>query len=34
MEERVKMLGVSFELWSRENPGARISFTIPLPREE
>lgn len=31
MEERVKILGGSFELWSRENQGTRISFTIPTP---
>jgi two-component system NarL family sensor kinase len=33
MEERVKMLGGSFELWSQENRGARISFSIPRPQE-
>jgi signal transduction histidine kinase len=33
MEERVKMLGGVFELWSQENRGARISFSIPRPRE-
>lgn len=33
MEERVKMLEGSFELWSQKNRGARISFTIPLARE-
>jgi PAS domain S-box-containing protein len=33
MEERVKMLGGTFELWSQENRGARISFSIPRPRE-
>ncbi len=31
MEERVKILGGSFELWSQENRGTRISFTIPIP---
>jgi PAS domain S-box-containing protein len=34
MEERVKMLGGAFELWSQKKRGTRISFTIPLPREE
>lgn len=31
MEERIKILGGSFELWSQKNRGTRISFTIPLP---
>jgi PAS domain S-box-containing protein len=31
MEERVKILGGSFELWSRESQGTKISFTIPFP---
>ncbi len=31
MEERVKILGGSFELWSRENQGTKISFAIPIP---
>ena len=30
MEERVKILGGTFELLSQENQGTRISFTIPL----
>jgi signal transduction histidine kinase len=30
MEERVKILGGSFELSSHENQGTRISFTIPV----
>lgn len=33
MEERVKILGGSFELWSQENQGTRISFNIPIPGE-
>lgn len=31
MEERVKILGGAFELWSQENRGTTISFTIPIP---
>ena len=31
MEERVKILGGTFELWSQENRGAKISFIIPIP---
>ena len=31
MEEHIKML---VELWSQKKRGTRISFTIPLPREE
>jgi len=30
MEERVKILGGSFELWSQQDQGTRVSFTIPL----
>jgi PAS domain S-box-containing protein len=30
MEERVKILGGTFDLWSQENQGVRISFTIPI----
>jgi signal transduction histidine kinase len=30
MEERVKILGGTFELLSQENRGTRISFTIPV----
>lgn len=33
MEERVKILGGSFDLWSQKNQGARISFTIPITGE-
>lgn len=33
MEERVKILGGAFELWSQENRGVRISFTIPIEGE-
>jgi PAS domain S-box-containing protein len=31
MEERVKILGGSFKLWSQENRGTKISFSIPIP---
>jgi PAS domain S-box-containing protein len=30
MEERVKILGGAFELWSQPDQGTRVSFTIPL----
>jgi signal transduction histidine kinase len=30
MEERVKILGGSFSLWSQVDQGTRVSFTIPL----
>lgn len=33
MEERVKILGGAFSLFSEKNGGTRISFTIPLPAE-
>ena len=31
MEERVNILGGAFELWSQENRGTKITFTIPIP---
>jgi signal transduction histidine kinase len=31
MEERVKILGGTFNLWSQKKQGTRISFTVPLP---
>ncbi|MDD5641372.1 MAG: PAS domain S-box protein, partial [Syntrophales bacterium] len=31
MEERIKILGGSFTLWSQKNRGTRISFTVPFP---
>ena len=35
MEVRLKMMGGSFEIQSREQEGTRLSFTIPiLPEEE
>jgi len=34
MEERVKILGGSFELWSQPNRGTRITFRIPIPEGE
>jgi signal transduction histidine kinase len=30
MEERVKILGGSFSLWSQQNQSTKVSFTIPL----
>ncbi len=30
MEERVKILGGSFSLWSQKNQGTKVFFTIPL----
>jgi PAS domain S-box-containing protein len=30
MEERVKILGGSFSLWSQKGQGTKVSFTIPL----
>jgi PAS domain S-box-containing protein len=34
MEERIKILGGAFELFSQPELGTRITFTIPLPKEE
>ncbi len=34
MEERVKILGGSFDLWSRKKQGTKISFTIPITGEQ
>jgi PAS domain S-box-containing protein len=34
MEERVKILGGSFALWSNKNRGTSISFNVPLPETE
>ena len=31
MEERVKILGGTFTLWSQKNQGTRISFFVPVP---
>jgi signal transduction histidine kinase len=31
MEERVKILGGTFTLWSQKKRGTRISFTVPFP---
>ena len=33
MEERVKILGGAFTLWSQKKRGTRISFTVPFPEE-
>ncbi|MDI6853925.1 MAG: PAS domain-containing protein [Deltaproteobacteria bacterium] len=33
MEERVKILGGTFNLWSQKNQGTKISFSIPLSKE-
>jgi PAS domain S-box-containing protein len=33
MEERVKILGGTFTLWSQKKQGTRISFTIPFSEE-
>jgi signal transduction histidine kinase len=34
MEERIKILGGAFELFSQPQRGTKIMFTIPLPKEE
>jgi PAS domain S-box-containing protein len=34
MEERVRILGGSFDIWSKKKHGTRISFAIPLPKGE
>lgn len=34
MEERIKILGGSYTLWSEKNRGTRISFTVPFPVPE
>jgi len=33
MEERARMLGGSFDLWSQEGKGARLTLTIPIKKE-
>jgi signal transduction histidine kinase len=33
MEERMKMLGGSIEIWSREKQGTKITLDIPIPKE-
>jgi signal transduction histidine kinase len=30
IEERVRMMGGSFKIWSQEDLGTRISFIIPI----
>lgn len=34
MEERIRMLGGDLQLWSQENQGTHISFTIPLEPQD
>jgi signal transduction histidine kinase len=34
MDERVRMLGGAFDLWSQKGQGSRITFRIPKRREE
>jgi signal transduction histidine kinase len=34
MDERARILGGSFNLWSQEGKGTRISLTIPLKNGE
>ncbi len=33
MEERVKIMGGTFTLWSQKKRGTRISFTVPFPEK-
>jgi signal transduction histidine kinase len=32
MEERLRILGGSLTIWSQENQGTRITFTIPVSK--
>ena len=34
MEERLQMLGGSFQVWSKQDEGTRLTFTIPIPPQE
>jgi signal transduction histidine kinase len=34
MEERLRLLGGSLEIFSQEDQGTRITFTIPFPQGE